>query len=69
MNTAAVKATNLKPGMVLVDPLTGAPAFEIDHKMRTIAGSGMVRFFGIDLDTHRYAEQMFSSKLTLRVVA
>jgi hypothetical protein len=67
MNTATVKAANLKPGMVLLDPVTEAPAFEIDHKLAAIRGTGMVRFFGVDLDTHRYSEVQLSPKVALKV--
>jgi hypothetical protein len=68
MNTTTVKAANLKPGMILVDPATGQPAFEIDHKMSAVRGSGQVRFLGVDYDSHRYIEQQFSPKLNLRVI-
>jgi hypothetical protein len=69
MTTTKVQAKNLKPGMILVDPMTGQSAFEIDHKMHAVRGSGDVRYFGLDYEDRRYSEIGLRPSLMVEVVA
>lgn len=69
MNTETVKATELKPGMMLVDPMTEQPYAEIDHKMRAVRNSGNVTYLAFDLEAGRYIEVHLFKTRKVEVVA
>jgi hypothetical protein len=63
--TKAVQASKLQPGMVLIDPMTGQPTAEIDHKMQAVRNSGMVKYLA--LEDGRYTEIQLRSTLMVKV--
>lgn len=62
-------ATGLRPGMVLVDPELRTPAAAVDHRMRTIRGSGEVRYLVTNLDAPGWSEINLSARGTVLVMA
>lgn len=50
-----VLGSQLRAGMVLLDPDLKTPAASLDHKVRTVRGSGAVRFLALNYD-HRAFE-------------
>lgn len=52
--TVDVLASQLREGMVLVDPILGTPAFWIDQKLRAEARSGSVKLNVWDLEDNRF---------------
>lgn len=49
-----VLGSQLRAGMVLLDPDLMTPAASLDHKTRTTRGSGEVSFLALDYDRRAY---------------
>ncbi|AEK09902.1 hypothetical protein FGG30_gp092 [Mycobacterium phage Pixie] len=64
-----VKAANLRPGMVLLDPELGTPAAGLDHKLRAARNSGNVSWFVADLDNGGWRELHLRPSLVVKVAA
>lgn len=64
-----VPAPELRDGMVLLDPEFDTPAAVIDHRMRTVRGSGEVKLLVHDLDARRYTETSVRATTTVRIMA
>jgi hypothetical protein len=64
-----VNASNLKAGMVLVDPELGTPAMGIDHKLRSTRNSGNVEFLVADLENGGWRNLSLFSNTVVSVIA
>lgn len=62
-----LKATSLRPGMVLLDPEFGTPAAVIDHRIGTSRGT--VTYLVNDLDTGGWTQARFHEHAQVKVQA
>lgn len=69
VDTVELRADALRPGMVLVDPELMTPAVAVDHRMRTVRGSGQTCYMVADLENGGWSEVALRSTLTVMVMA
>lgn len=67
--TVEVRASDLKEGMVLVDPFLGTPLCGVDHKLPSPRNSGCVRLFCADLEDGGWCDRVILSSVMVKVIA
>lgn len=64
-----IQARNLRPNMVIIDPMLGTPYAVLDAKRRSTRNSGNVEFLAIDLETNRAFDFAMFANSTATVMA
>ena len=67
--TTTLKASSLRPGHVLIDPVLCCPIAVIDHRVRAQRGSGSIAYLIIDLDRGGWRTVKFHENARITVMA
>lgn len=68
-NSTTVQGSNLREGMVLMDPDLNTPAAWLDHRVRSTKNSGEVAFMAHDLEDGRFIRVSIHRNATVAVLA